>query len=74
MIIKRWSALTKQVNAMDLNITVEQINAWQGGVLIQNAMPELSSVEREFLMTGMSEKEQETYYEMIEWLNKPMAQ
>jgi hypothetical protein len=33
---------------------VEQLEAWQGGELIQNAMPDLSAELREFLMTGIT--------------------
>jgi hypothetical protein len=43
---------------MDLPVTKEQIKAWQQGELIQNVMPHLSIVEREFLISGMSEEEQ----------------
>ena len=73
MIIKRWSTLTKQVNAMDLDITPAQIDAWQNGALIQDAMPELTAEEREFLMTGMSIKEQDIYFDMNSWLNSPVS-
>ena len=42
---------------MDLNITPEQIEAWKSGILIQDAMPQLTASEREFLITGVIEKE-----------------
>jgi len=42
---------------MVLNITMDQYDAWQGGELIQNAMPNLTADEREFLMTGITPEE-----------------
>ena len=73
MIIKRQSTLTKQVNAMDLDVTAAQIDAWQKGALIQDAMPNLTAEEREFLMTGMSIEEQDIYFDMKSWLNSPVS-
>jgi hypothetical protein len=58
MIISKESILTGKTSKMDLPVTKEQIKAWQQGELIQNVMPHLSIVEREFLISGMSEEEQ----------------
>jgi hypothetical protein len=58
MIISKQSILTGKTSKMDLPVTKEQIKAWQQGELIQNVMPHLSIVEREFLISGMSEEEQ----------------
>ena len=52
MTITKTSPLTGNVNTMDMDVSEEQIAAWQGGVLIQRAMPNLTPDEREFLMTG----------------------
>ena len=52
MTITKTSPLTGNVNTMDMDVSEEQIAAWQGGVLIQQAMPNLTPDEREFLMTG----------------------
>ena len=41
---------------MELPITEEQLAAWKSGVLIQYAMPHLTAVQREFLITGISEE------------------
>jgi len=46
-----------KANTLDLNVTAEQVAAWQGGVLIQDAMPQLSAGEREFLKTGVTPQE-----------------
>lgn len=38
-------------------IHARQWNAWRNGQHIQNAMPELTADEREFLLTGMTPEE-----------------
>ena len=57
MYISKRSMLTGDEHTMDLNVTLRQIKAWQEGTLIQNAMPNLTSVEREFIMTGITKDE-----------------
>ena len=57
MLIKRQSQFSGKTNVMDLDITDEQIRVWQGGTNIQNAMPNLTAEEREFLMTGTTQEE-----------------
>ena len=57
MIIRRKSKYSGEVNEMDLDVTDEQIADWQGGTLIQHAMPNLSADEREFLISGMTPEE-----------------
>ena len=57
MLIKKKSGLTGNTSTMDIAVTAVQIAAWQGGELIQNAMPNLSPDEREFLMTGITPAE-----------------
>ncbi len=42
---------------MDLPITQEQLDAWRGGKLIQNAMPDLTPAQREFILTGATPEE-----------------
>lgn len=39
------------------SIHARQWDAWQNGAHIQNAMPELTADEREFLLTGMTPEE-----------------
>jgi len=48
-----------EVNSIDINVTNAQIAAWQGGTLIQTAMPDLSPEQREFIMTGVTPQEWE---------------
>ena len=40
----------------EIGVTAEQIVSWHRGTLIQNAMPETSPEEREFLKTGICEE------------------
>lgn len=55
MLITRRSPLSGINNTMDIDIVPEQIELWQSGVLIQDAMPHLTPTEREFIMTGLTE-------------------
>lgn len=57
MKVKKRSMLTGKTHIMDLPITLEQINRWKGGELIQNVFPELTPYQREFLMTGVTTEE-----------------
>ena len=57
MYISKRSMLTGDEHTMDLNVTPRQIKAWQEGTLIQNAMPNLTSNQREFIMTGITKDE-----------------
>jgi hypothetical protein len=52
MLVNRKNFAGKPVS-MEIPVTVEQIEAWQNGELIQRAMPNLNADQREFLMTGM---------------------
>ena len=57
MIITRQSILSKKISTMDIDVSHEQIAQWEGGMLIQNAMPNLCEDEREFIMTGITPDE-----------------
>ena len=52
MIVRRRSPLTGEMNDLDLPITLEQYHRWRSGDLIQNAFPNLTADQREFLKTG----------------------
>jgi hypothetical protein len=66
MKITRISMLSFRHNEMELPLTeaqyLEGMRLRQQGELIQNAFPTLSPVQREFLMTGMSEVEQDEFF------------
>lgn len=57
MLIERKSMVSGKVHAMDLDVTQDQIDAWNSGMYIQDAMPQLSDDEREFMMTGITPEE-----------------
>lgn len=61
MIIHRRSVITNKLNSMDITVTAEQIKKWQEGMVIQDAMPELSVDEREFLINGVTPEEWTKY-------------
>ena len=54
MKIIRLCPFTQKINEREIDVTSEQIYAWQNGTLIQNAMPNLSADDREFIMTGIT--------------------
>ena len=57
MLITKTSMLSGNTSSMDIDVSQDQIDLWQGGALIQNAMPDLSADEREFIMTGVTPEE-----------------
>lgn len=57
MKITRTSTLTGKKRTKDLPVTQKQIDKWKGGAYIQNAMPQLSADDREFIMTGITPEE-----------------
>lgn len=57
MLITRKSPFTGKVSTMEIPCTEEQLKRWQSGELIQNAMPNLTPDQREFLMTGTTPEE-----------------
>ena len=57
MKITRKSILDGKERTLDLNITEDQYRMWEEGMVIQQAMPNLTPAEREFVLTGISEDE-----------------
>lgn len=60
MLVTKKSPFSGKESTMDIDVSEEQINQWQRGSLIQHAMPNLTSDEREFLMTGITPDEWES--------------
>ena len=60
MLITKTSMLSSNTSSMDIDVTQDQIDLWEGGMVIQNAMPNLSADEREFIMTGVTAEEWES--------------
>lgn len=63
--IAKKSVLSGQENVMTIECSIEQLNRWQGGELIQNVFPHLTDVQQEFMISGMSEEEQSGYFKEV---------
>ena len=59
MQITKVSDLTGHRHTLEVDVTPEQLDRWQQGMLIQDAMPQLNPDEREFIMTGITPREWE---------------
>lgn len=63
MLITKTSPMTGKPFTMDLDITEEQFQRYiTGSGLIQDVLPHLTPVEREFLITGLTPEEQERVF------------
>ena len=54
MKITRTNPLNGEVNTLNIEVTDAQIEAYAAGALIQNAFPNLSASDREFIKTGIT--------------------
>ena len=61
MKITKRSQLTGAMHTMTIPCTEQQFSDWETGMLIQNAMPNISPEHREFLMTGITPDEWDLY-------------
>ena len=57
MLITRISPFSGNTISLEIAVTQAQLDAWESGTLIQDAMPNLSADEREFIMTGITAQE-----------------
>jgi hypothetical protein len=57
MQITRISGMTGVEHTLEIDVEQEQLDAWDAGLLIQEAMPQLDADDREFIMTGITPKE-----------------
>jgi hypothetical protein len=56
--VRKFSALSGKLNSMELPITVDRLTAWSTShTLIQEAFPDLTADQREFLLTGATREE-----------------
>ncbi len=62
MLVKKLNRLTGQVNEMELDVTQEQLCAFRDGMFVQDAFPNLTPTEREFMLTGMTVAEQKALF------------
>lgn len=66
MKITRKSHLSGVTRTLDLDITKEQLLNYERGFPVQDAFPNLTSSEREFFMTGITEDEWDDLFGGIE--------
>ena len=57
MLISRISPFSGKTHEMEIPVTQEQLDNWAQGALIQNAMPNISPEQREFIKTGITPEE-----------------
>jgi glutamate formiminotransferase len=54
MIVRRYCALTRQVEEMEIPVTLERLDDWQQNRrLVKEAFPDLTADQREFLLSGI---------------------
>lgn len=68
MKITRTSPISRLTRTLEIPVTNEQLEAWHEGALIQNAMPNLTADEREFIMTGITSEEWDAMFNQSEEL------
>ena len=61
MQITRKSPLSGIVHTREINVTQDQLLRWEAGALIQDVMPDISSEDREFIISGITIEEWDTY-------------
>ena len=52
IIMEKTSPVTGKSNTMAINATPEQVEAWVNGTLSQDALPEATVDQREFMISG----------------------
>jgi len=57
MKITKTSILSGKTRTKEINVNQSQIDKWVAGMLIQDAMPNVSVDEREFIKTGITPEE-----------------
>ena len=66
MFVTRTSMFTGVKRTLNLNITYTQLNSWISGTLAQNAFPNITADEREFIMTGVTGEEWDDTFNMVD--------
>ena len=62
MNITRTSLATGTTRTLDLNVTLEQLNNYAQGALLQDAFPHLNPDDREFIKTGITPEEWDSLF------------
>jgi len=63
MLITKKSILSGIERTLDIPVTQEEFDKWNSGMLIQEAMPNLSPDQREFILTGIVSDEWDSTFE-----------
>tara|TARA_R110002167_G_scaffold251128_3_gene457284 strand:- start:1939 stop:2139 length:201 start_codon:yes stop_codon:yes gene_type:complete len=66
MIITKKSPLTGKLNTREIDICQSQIDAWVGGMLIQDAMPDVSPEDRDFIKLGYTSEDWDKIFPDVE--------
>jgi hypothetical protein len=61
MLITRTSIITGITRTLEIPVSSVQIEDWQNGTCIRDAMPELNSDQREYIFTGVIAEEWQEY-------------
>jgi hypothetical protein len=65
MIITKVSEISGKTHTMDIPVTEQQLENFKNGMLIQRAMPNLTTSEREFILTGSTDEEWEDLFKLM---------
>ena len=57
MKITRTSPVTGVTHTLEIDCTLEQLETWKAGMLIQDAMPTVDSPLREYIKSGITPQE-----------------
>lgn len=57
MLITRTSKVSGVERTIDLPITQDQLENWHNGMLVQDAFPNLTNSQREFILSGITDEE-----------------
>ena len=66
MLITKASILSGKIKTRGIPVTQDQLDNWNSGTLIQNAMPNISPDDREFLMTGITPEEWDKTFKEVD--------
>lgn len=66
MLITRISQISGKQHTLEVNCTPEQLQNWEKGMHIQNAMPNVSREHREFIISGITPEEWEEMFGKLE--------
>ena len=59
MLITKKSFISGIERTLEIPVTQEELDNWKGGMLAQEAFPDLTADQREFIMTGVTPDEWE---------------